>query len=344
MGGVGALVGLAGPAVVVLSVAVILADDPAHQVVILLLVGAFHALQIGHIGAPGIQTGAGAVHAGLGVVPRAGRPHCIDDAAVAGQHLVLDLRDCPADGAAGRGRDLIHGGVHQRVGRRAVFLVVFQIGVDGHRLRFPRLLCRRVTDIAADGAQLGVGDAHQTVLKIQGHVPAQALPLDVQVGHGDGIAGAEEPAQAVFLLVRDQSSVGTAHGGGTGGQGVPFRCKGGRHCHAEQHHRQHQRRTPARKLRHPFQVPCPPAFCILFSLAQCRAAGKDLNQENAAGQSQKLHPAAFHCFYLMLPVSGSPRAVQCGRSAYPFRRPSRHPQPGRRGSGAPPSHGAWRCG
>ena len=55
------------------------------------------------------------------------RPHCIDDAAVAGQHLVLDLRDCPADGAAGRGRDLIHGGVHQRVGRRAVFLVVFQI-------------------------------------------------------------------------------------------------------------------------------------------------------------------------------------------------------------------------
>ena len=30
----------------------------------------------------------------------------------------------------------------QRVGRRAVFLVVFQIGVDGHRLRFPRLAQR----------------------------------------------------------------------------------------------------------------------------------------------------------------------------------------------------------
>ena len=129
--------------------------------------------------------------------------------------------------------------------------MVFQIGVDGHCLRFPRLLCRRVTDIAADGAQLGVGDAHQTVLKIQGHVPAQALPLDVQVGHGDGIAGAEEPAQTIFLFLRDKGGVCTANGGGTG-CGILGERR--RDSHAQHHSCQHQRVRRRAKLRLCFTV------------------------------------------------------------------------------------------
>ena len=46
-------------------IGVVLADHPAQQLVVLLLVGAFHALEVGHIRAPCVQTGAGTVHLSL---------------------------------------------------------------------------------------------------------------------------------------------------------------------------------------------------------------------------------------------------------------------------------------
>ena len=63
VGGVGALVGLTGTAVVVLDIVIILADDAAHLLVVLALIGAFHALEIRHVRAPGVEAGTGAVDA-----------------------------------------------------------------------------------------------------------------------------------------------------------------------------------------------------------------------------------------------------------------------------------------
>ena len=159
---------------------------------VLLLVGAFHALQIRHVGAPRIKAGAGAVNAGLGVIARAGRPHGVDDRAVVGQHFVLHRLNCLAQGFPRRRGDLVHGGIDEGVGRRAVLFLVQQIGMDGHSLCLPRLLRRRGTDEATDGPQLGVSDAHKAVHEVEGDVPAQTLALYVKVGHGDLIFGAEE--------------------------------------------------------------------------------------------------------------------------------------------------------
>ena len=123
--------------------------------------------------------------------------------------------------------------------------MVFQIGMDGHRLRLPRLLGGTGTDIAANGPQLGVGDAHQTVHQIQRDVAPQALPLDVQVGHGDGIRRAEQPRKAVFLLGRDQGGIRPANGD---------RCRSRRGQYANaQYSRQHKRRRAAHKPMQMFQ-------------------------------------------------------------------------------------------
>ena len=249
MGSVGALVGLAGAAVVVFYIGVVFADHPAQQVVVLLLVGTFHALEVRHIRAPRVQTGAGAVHAGLGVVACTGRPYRIAHAAIVHQHLILDRLHRLADGIAGRGRDLIDRGVDQRIGGRTVLFVVFQIRVDGYRLRLPRLLRSAGADIAANGAKLGIGDAHQTVLKIQRDIALEPLPLDVQVGHGDLILGAKQPAETVFVLSGDQSSIGPADGGGS-----RSRC---RRDADTQHRRQQKRRRAAGKRMQMFQSPVP---------------------------------------------------------------------------------------
>ena len=220
---------------------------------VLLLIGALHALQIGHIGAPGVQTGTGAVDAGLGVVACTGRPHRVADAAVVGEDLVLDRLHRLADGFPRRGGDLVHRGVDEGVGRGAVLLLVLQIGVDGHRLCLPGLLGRAGADIAANGAQLRVGDAHQTVHKVQRHVAPQPLSLDVQIRHGDGITGAEQPAQTVFLLGGDQRGVRPADGGGRQRR----RC---RKCEAE-HERQHKCRRLPREPMQMFQRWVPPVLC-----------------------------------------------------------------------------------
>ena len=229
---------------------------------ILLLIGAFHALQIGHLGAPGIAAGAGAVHAGLGVVARAGRPHRVADTAVVGEDLILHRLHRLADGFPGSGGDLIHRGVDQCIGRGTVLLVIFQIGVGRHGLCLPGLLGRTGADIAANGPQLVVGDAHQAVHQVQCDVFLQALPPDVQVRQGDGVAGAEEPAQAVFLFRRDQGGVGTAHGHRTAGHGSIVRCQCCRSTQAE-HRRQHQRRSAAHK---PLQLFHEPFLLIMRSV------------------------------------------------------------------------------
>ena len=78
--------------------------------------------------------------------------------------------------------------------------MVFQIGMDGHRLRLPRLLGGAGADIAANGAKLRVGNAHKAVHKVQRDIALQAFSLDVEVRHSDGITGAKEPCKAVFLL------------------------------------------------------------------------------------------------------------------------------------------------
>ena len=59
----GALVGLTGTAVVILDIVIIIADDAAHLIVVLALIGAFHALEIRHVRAPGVEAGTGAVDA-----------------------------------------------------------------------------------------------------------------------------------------------------------------------------------------------------------------------------------------------------------------------------------------
>ena len=289
MGGVGALVGLAGLAVVVLGVAVILADDPAHEVVVLLLVGAFHALQIRHVGAPRIKAGAGAVNAGLGVIARAGRPHGVDDRAVVGQHLVLHRLNGLAQGFPRRRGDLVHGGIDEGVGRRAVLFLVQQIGMDGHSLCLPRLLRRRGADEAADGPQLGVSDAHKAVHEVEGDVPAQTLALYVKVGHGDLIFGAEEPAQAVFLFHRDEGGVRAADGGRVGNL---LLCKGCGHQRADQHRRQHQRRRPAGNLSEMFHVSVPPLVFSFHSAGPgpppARAFCSQFNTPRPCGQGLEL--------------------------------------------------------
>ena len=123
--------------------------------------------------------------------------------------------------------------------------MVFQIGMDGHCLCLPRLLGGAGTDIAANGPQLGVGDAHQTVHQIQRDVAPQALPLDVQVGHGNRIRRAEQPRKAVFLLGRDQGGIRPANGD---------RCRSRRGQYANaQYSRQHKRRRAARKPMQMFQ-------------------------------------------------------------------------------------------
>ena len=123
--------------------------------------------------------------------------------------------------------------------------MVFQIGMDGHGLRLPRLLSGAGADIAANGPKLCVGDAHQTVHQIQRDVAPQALSLDVEVRHGDGITGAKEPCKAVFLLGRDQGRVRAAHGGG---------CRSRRGQHTDTQRRcQHKRRRAARKPMQMFQ-------------------------------------------------------------------------------------------
>ena len=229
---------------------------------VLALIGALHALEVGHIRPPGVQTGAGAVDARLGVVARAGRPHRVNDAAVVGQHLVLDGADGFLNGGPGRGRDLVHRGVDQRIGRRAVLFVVFQVGVNGHNLGFPGFLCRRGAHKAADGTQLGVSNAHQAVHQVEFHIPAQALALDIQVRHGDGIFRAEQPAQAVFLLRREQGGIRPADGGGhrvdglrdrLALRGALFLCKRRGDGPDQQHRRQQKRRRPAREHRNVFQ-------------------------------------------------------------------------------------------
>ena len=216
---------------------------------VLLLVGTFHALQVGHIRAPRVQTGAGAVHAGLGVVACTGRPYRIAHAAIVHQYLILDRLHRLADGVAGRGRDLIDRSVDQCIGGRTVLLVVFQIGVHRHRLRLPRLLRGAGADIAANGAKLGIGDAHQTVHQIQRDIALEPLPFDVQVGHGDLILGAKQPAETVFVLCGDQGRIGPADGGGS-----RSRCR--RDADA-QHRRQQKRRRAAGKRMQMFQSPVP---------------------------------------------------------------------------------------
>lgn len=83
----------------------------------------------------------------------------------------------PADGFPCRGRDLIHRSVDERIGRGAVLLVVFQIGMDGHRLCLPRLLGGAGAEKAANGAKLRVGNAHKTVHKVQRDIALQAFSL-----------------------------------------------------------------------------------------------------------------------------------------------------------------------
>ena len=274
MGGVGALVGLTGAAVVVLDIVIILADDAAHLLVVLALIGAFHALKVRHVRAPGVEAGTGAVDAGLGVVARAGRPDGVDDAAVVGQHLILHRLHRLADSRPGRGRDVLHGGVDESVGRGAVLLMVLEVGVDGHGLGLPRLL--RGADIAADGAQLGVGDAHKAVHEVEGHVPAQALALDVQIRHGDLIFGAEEPAQTIFLFLRDKGGVCTANGGGTG-CGILGERR--RDSHTQHHSCQHQRRQTAREtqtlLHGHFLLWFLDLFIVVISVTHCAPDGKN---------------------------------------------------------------------
>ena len=152
--------------------------------------------------------------------------------------------------------------VDQRIGRRAVLFVVFQVGVNGHSLGFPGFLCRRGAHKAADGTQLGVSNAHQAVHQVEFHIPAQALALDVQVRHGDGIFRAEQPAQAVFLLRREQGGIRPADGGGhrvdglrdrLALRGALFLCKRRGDGPDQQHRRQQKRRRPAREHRNVFQ-------------------------------------------------------------------------------------------
>ena len=140
---------------------------------------------------------------------------------------------------------MIHRSVDERIGRGAVLLVVFQIGMDGHRLCLPRLLGGAGADIAANGAKLRVGDAHQTVHKVQRNIALQAFSLDVEVRHGDGITGAKEPCKAVFLLGRDQGRVRAAHSSGC-------RSRRGQHANA-QRCCQHKRRRAAHKPMQMFQ-------------------------------------------------------------------------------------------
>ena len=276
MGGVGALVGLTGAAVVVLDIVIILADDAAHLLVVLALIGAFHALEIRHVRAPGVEAGTGAVDAGLGVVACAGRPDGVDDAAVVGQHLILHRLHRLADSRPGRGRDVLHGGVDESVGRGAVLLMVLEVGVDGHGLGLPRLLRGAGVDIAADGAKLGIGDAHQAVHEVQRHVPAQALALDVQIGQCDLIFGAEEPAQTIFLFLRDKGGVCTANGGGTG-CGILGERR--RDSHTQHHSCQHQRRQTAREtqtlLHGHFLLWFLDLFIVVISVTHCAPDGKD---------------------------------------------------------------------
>lgn len=123
--------------------------------------------------------------------------------------------------------------------------MVFQIGMDGHRLRLPRLLGGAGADIAANGAKLRVGNAHKAVHKVQRDIALQAFSLDVEVRHGDGITGAKEPCKAVFLLGRDQGRVRAAHSGGC-------RSRRGQHANA-QCCCQHKRRRAAHKPMQMFQ-------------------------------------------------------------------------------------------
>src|SRR5699024_5629477 len=190
--GVGADVGLVGvAAVVVLQHPVVLAHHPAQDVVVLLLVGAFHALQVGHVGAPGVFGRAGAGDAGLGVIARAAGEHRVADRVAApgvvDQDEVRHLFDGVFHLAAGGGGDLVHRGVGQGVGRRAVLVLVFQIGMDGDGLGLPGLGGGTVRNFSkiADRPQLGVGDAHQAVHQVHPDAPAQALAPDVEVVHRD---------------------------------------------------------------------------------------------------------------------------------------------------------------
>ena len=243
---------------------------------VLALVGAFDALEVGHIRTPRIEAGAGAVNAGLGVIACAGRPDSIDDAAVVGQHLILHRLHRLTDGRAGRGGDVLHRGIDEGVGRRAVLLVVLEVGVDGHGLRFPRLLRRAGADIAADGAKLGVGDAHEAVHEVEGHVPAQALALDVQIGHGNLIFGAEEPAQTIFFFPRDEGGVCAADGGGPGRD---ILGKHRRDSHTQHHRCQHQRRQTARETQTLLHSHFPPVVfdisIVSISVTHCAPDGKD---------------------------------------------------------------------
>ena len=136
--------------------------------------------------------------------------------------------------------------------------MVFQIGVDSHRLRLPRLLRSAGADIAANRAKLGVGDAHQTILKIQRDIALEPLPLDVQVGHGDLILGAKQPAETVFVLCGDQGGIGPADGGGS-----RSRCR--RDADA-QHRRQQKSRRAAGKRMQMFQSPVPSLWAYSCSL------------------------------------------------------------------------------
>ena len=157
------------------------------------------------------------------------------------------------DGFPRGGRDLVHRSINEGIGRRAVLFEVFQIGMDGHCLRLPRLLGCAGTDIAADGPKLGIGNAHQTVHKIQRDIAAQALPLDVQVRHGDGVAGAEQPAQAVFFFYGHKHGIRAADG-----------RRGRRCCRGQQTGAkgqcQHSRCRAPCKLIQMFQRWCPPVF------------------------------------------------------------------------------------
>ena len=272
--GVGADIGLAGvAAVVVLQHPVILAHHTAQDVVVLLLIGAFHALQVGHVGAPGIPGRAGAIDAGLGVVAAAAREHRVADriaaAGVVDQDEVRHFLDGLFHLLAGGGRDLVHRGVGQGVGRRPVLVLVFQIRMDGDGLRLPCLgggVVRNFGKIA-DGAQFGVGDAHQAVHQVHLDVPPQALALDVQIVHRDLVLAAQpqqvqKPLDAVFLLqlLRDGHLRGVRPADGVGGQGL-----GG--CRKDEGPGQRQGRQPLCHVRFDLQTSSP--SCIAFIMVKC---------------------------------------------------------------------------